>query len=118
MVRNTSYRAMTLKDLNGALSVTIIGIDKLLKNDHLSTSEKIELHDRKKQTEFDLKIVQNELCKYTNNYGAVTLSELGKVLGVSRERVRQIEASAIKKLKNPLVGRKLKQYLDIDLSRN
>jgi len=40
-----------------------------------------------------------------------TLEEIGKELSVTRERVRQIESSAIKKLKHPKVGRKLKKYI-------
>ncbi|SFV75771.1 RNA polymerase sigma factor RpoD [hydrothermal vent metagenome] len=41
-----------------------------------------------------------------------TLEEIGKELKVTRERVRQIESSAIKKLKHPKVGRKLKTYIE------
>jgi RNA polymerase primary sigma factor len=41
-----------------------------------------------------------------------TLEEIGKELNVTRERVRQIESSAIKKLKHPKVGRKLKSYIE------
>ena len=41
-----------------------------------------------------------------------TLEEIGKALNVTRERVRQIENSAIKKLKHPKVGRKLKNYIE------
>ncbi len=41
-----------------------------------------------------------------------TLEEIGKELNVTRERVRQIESSAIKKLKHPRVGRKLKNYIE------
>ena len=41
-----------------------------------------------------------------------TLEEIGKELAVTRERVRQIESSAIKKLKHPKVGRKLKNYIE------
>ncbi|ELB7666281.1 RNA polymerase sigma factor RpoD [Campylobacter upsaliensis] len=41
-----------------------------------------------------------------------TLEEIGKELNVTRERVRQIEGSAIKKLKHPKVGRKLKNYIE------
>ena len=37
-----------------------------------------------------------------------TLEEIGKELNVTRERVRQIESSAIKKLKHPNEGRKIK----------
>ena len=42
-----------------------------------------------------------------------TLEEIGNILDVTRERVRQIETSAIKKLKNPKLGRGLKKYLDM-----
>jgi RNA polymerase primary sigma factor len=41
-----------------------------------------------------------------------TLEEIGKELSVTRERVRQIESSAIKKLKHPKVGRALKSYIE------
>lgn len=41
-----------------------------------------------------------------------TLEEIGKELNVTRERVRQIESSAIKKLKHPKVGRQLKNYME------
>ncbi len=41
-----------------------------------------------------------------------TLEEIGKELNVTRERVRQIESSAIKKLKHRKVGRKLKNYIE------
>ena len=42
----------------------------------------------------------------------MTNEEIGKELNVTRERVRQIESSAIKKLKHPKVGRKLKNYIE------
>jgi len=41
-----------------------------------------------------------------------TLEEIGSELSVTRERVRQIESSAIKKLKHPNVGRNLKNYIE------
>ena len=41
-----------------------------------------------------------------------TLEEIGKELNITRERVRQIESSAIKKLKHPKIGRKLKTYIE------
>ena len=41
-----------------------------------------------------------------------TLEEIGKELTVTRERVRQIESSAIKKLKHPKVGKNLKNYVE------
>jgi RNA polymerase primary sigma factor len=47
-----------------------------------------------------------------NDMSDRTLEEIGKELNVTRERVRQIESSAIKKLKHPKVGRKLKNYIE------
>jgi RNA polymerase primary sigma factor len=41
-----------------------------------------------------------------------TLEEIGNELDVTRERVRQIESSAIKKLKHPKVGKNLKNYVE------
>lgn len=41
-----------------------------------------------------------------------TLEEIGSTFGITRERVRQIENSAIKKLKHPKIGRVLKQYVN------
>ena len=41
-----------------------------------------------------------------------TLEEIGSRLRVTRERVRQIESTAIKKLKHPKIGRRLKSYLE------
>lgn len=43
---------------------------------------------------------------------ARTLSEAGKLIGVSRERARQIEAKAIRKLRNNRGSRGLKAYLN------
>lgn len=40
-----------------------------------------------------------------------TLDEIGKVLGVTRERARQIEAKAMQKLRNPLRANQLKEQI-------
>jgi RNA polymerase primary sigma factor len=39
-----------------------------------------------------------------------TLEEVGKVFGVTRERIRQIEAKALEKLRDPALGRKLMTF--------
>lgn len=45
-----------------------------------------------------------------------TLEEIAKELGRSRERIRQIESSGIKKLKHPKVSIRLKTYLNEDMN--
>jgi RNA polymerase primary sigma factor len=41
-----------------------------------------------------------------------TLEEVGREFHVTRERIRQIEAKALRKLRHPSRSRKLKDYLD------
>jgi len=43
---------------------------------------------------------------------ARTLEEVGQVFSVTRERIRQIEAKALRKLRHPSRSKKLKDYLD------
>lgn len=43
---------------------------------------------------------------------ARTLEEVGQVFGVTRERIRQIEAKALRKLRQPSRSKKLRDYLD------
>ena len=43
---------------------------------------------------------------------ARTLEEVGKEFDVTRERIRQIEAKALRKLRHPSRSRKLRDYLD------
>ena len=57
----------------------------------------------------DLSWINERLKHYGNS--AMTLEEIGLVLGITRERVRQIEAAALKKLKHPKFARKLRDYL-------
>jgi len=45
-----------------------------------------------------------------------TLEEVGQMFNVTRERVRQIEAKALRKLRHPTRARKLKNFLEIKLS--
>ena len=41
-----------------------------------------------------------------------TLEEVGKVFEITRERIRQIEAKALRKLRHPSRSKRLKDYLE------
>ena len=45
-----------------------------------------------------------------------TLEEVGKMFRVTRERIRQIEAKALRKLRHPIRSRKLRNFLDLVVS--
>ena len=45
-----------------------------------------------------------------------TLEEVGQIFNVTRERVRQIEAKALRKLRHPTRAKKLKNFLDLKLN--
>jgi hypothetical protein len=59
----------------------------------------------------DLQWINESLKDYGSS--SMTLEEIGLILGITRERVRQIEASALKKLKHPKYARKLRDYLGL-----
>lgn len=59
----------------------------------------------------DIRCINHSL-KYHGS-ADLTLEEIGLVLGVTRERVRQIESSALKKLKHPKIGRILRAYMEM-----
>lgn len=43
----------------------------------------------------------------------MTLDEIAKMMGITRERVRQIEQMAIKKLRHPKASKQLREYLNL-----
>lgn len=86
---------------------TISPIDNVLKDDLKEQIDEVleQLNEREKAViRMRFGLLDDESDR--------TLEEIGKELNVTRERVRQIESSAIKKLKHPKVGRKLKSYIE------
>lgn len=82
-------------------------MDYILKEDL-----KVQIDDVLEQLNDREKAVIRMRFGLLNDESDRTLEEIGKELNVTRERVRQIESSAIKKLKHPKVGRKLKNYIE------
>jgi RNA polymerase primary sigma factor len=80
---------------------------------HVATHEMLK--DRLKDVLKTLTYREREIIKL--RYGledgyTYTLEEVGKIFKVTRERVRQIEAKAVKKLQHPIRSRHLEGFLD------
>ena len=90
-------------------------IDKLSSSDDesdrlLAKRMKLEREYIRTREKIDLKKAISKAFNGQNPSGVYTLSEIGKVLGVTRERVRQLEQAGEKSLKHPSVARILKSY--------
>jgi RNA polymerase primary sigma factor len=64
----------------------------------------------RKLTERERRIIQLRYGLEDGRYR--TLEEVGREFGITRERIRQIEAKALRKLRHPTYSRKLRGYLD------
>ncbi len=82
----------------------------MFENQHIQTLQ--DIYNARKIF-LSLKIEDfNEWLKYQDFYdGGLSLQLIAYILGITRERVRQIELSAIKKMKQPKIGRKLKNLI-------
>ena len=83
----------------------------------VSTASNEMLKDRIEQVLKSLTYREREIIKLRYGIGdgyTYTLEEVGKIFKVTRERVRQVEAKAIRKLQHPVRARKLEGFLDKD----
>ncbi|MEO0512128.1 MAG: sigma-70 family RNA polymerase sigma factor [Planctomycetota bacterium] len=86
--------------------------------DQASPSEAVSQDLLKKRIEHVLKTLsyrEREIIKLRYGIGdgyTYTLEEVGRIFKVTRERVRQVEAKAIRKLQHPVRARKLEGFVD------
>ena len=81
----------------------------------VSTASNDMLRDRIEAVLKTLTYREREIIKLRYGIGdgyTYTLEEVGKIFKVTRERVRQVEAKAIRKLQHPVRARKLQGFLD------
>ena len=58
-------------------------------------------------------LITDKIYKNIGNYNyglSLTLEEIASLVGVSRERIRQIEAKALRRLRHPKRSKRLKKY--------
>src|SRR5258708_26529884 len=73
------------------------------------------LKDKIEQVLKTLTYREREIVKLRYGIGdgyTYTLEEVGRIFRVTRERVRQIEAKAVRKLRHPVRARQLASFLD------
>ncbi len=81
----------------------------------VETATQEMLRDRIDQVLKTLTYREREIIKLRYGLGdgyTYTLEEVGRIFKVTRERVRQVEAKAIRKLQHPVRSRKLEGFLD------
>ncbi len=79
------------------------------------------LKDKIEQVLKTLTYREREIIKLRYGLGdgyTYTLEEVGRIFKVTRERVRQIEAKAVRKLQHPVRSRQLEGFLDGSLNKN
>jgi RNA polymerase primary sigma factor len=87
----------------------------------VSSATQEMLKDRIEQVLKTLTYREREIIKLRYGIGdgyTYTLEEVGRIFKVTRERVRQVEAKAIRKLQHPVRARKLEGFLDRSIPRN
>lgn len=105
----------TIKDIDERISYSRDSNQKVkvtaLKNERKKlVSLSNELYNR--QLKELLRAVKND-----KGYGGeYTLAEVGEALGITRERVRQLESMALKKMKSPRFARNFSRYVDMKLN--
>ena len=106
-----SDKLLVIQSLN-KMNRYMIALAKGNKTDRLLFKQlKLEKEYIRAKERRDLSILIEEKTGQTAG-GMYKLAEIGRVLGLSRERIRQIEDSAMKSLRHPSVGRVIRNYTE------
>lgn len=98
---NYNYSMETKKEIESRLTDKKINMLSLLEQRYINKEKNSNYYLTKATILFD-------------NYSqGLLLEEIAYTLGITRERVRQIEASALHKIKHPNLNRNLRKYLAI-----
>ena len=93
--------------------------DETAESPVLSATQEM-LKDKIEATLKTLTYREREIIKLRYGIGdgyTYTLEEVGRIFKVTRERVRQVEAKAIRKLQHPVRARKLEGFLEKSLAK-
>ena len=110
-------RSVSLETKVGKEKETELG--ELLETDELSPEEQLTreaLHRELQHLLADLSSRERDVIEMRFGFGdghPYSLSEIGQALDLSRERVRQIEARALQKLRQPKRRNRVRDYLDL-----
>ncbi len=88
-------------------------LDQLNERERLVIKLRYGLHLTEKEREMLQALPSQEKYKFQIEGGRHnTLEDVGKIFDVTRERIRQIEVKALRKLRHPKLGKKLRDYLE------
>ena len=116
----SAFKRALRKDYGSVKAANVVAVREVRKHiaslSHDDLMKKLLLLEREYLREVELKRLRINIRNILGTKGTggdYTLAEVGKVLGVSRERTRQIEDIIVKQLRHPTTGRSLKQYLEL-----
>ena len=109
--RDTTSLDISVNDEGDTSMGDLIGDDKAISPEAAAAQAMLRQHIEEALSELNPKEQEVLRLRFGLNDGRErTLDEIGKKFGVTRERIRQIEAKALKKLRSPKHRKKLQGY--------
>ena len=111
--RDTTSWDISVNDEGDTSMGDLIGDDKAISPEAAAAQAMLRQHIEEALSELNPKEQEVLRLRFGLNDGRErTLDEIGKKFGVTRERIRQIEAKALRKLRHPSRSKKLKDFLN------